>query len=168
MPVEVDLRQLQTVVDEMGTELHGALQVSRGGVAACPAHEARSEQRLRQEPGQPRKPPHLGVPRAQHVVGSVMPGVERQGSNRFVVDEGYGQAVAAGEMLRGRLRERGSREGEGQQRAARHRVSNIECRITNVEYRMTNHEGRSSELPSTFDLRYSILDNLPHLVSQCG
>ena len=87
MPVEVHLRELQTVVDEVGTQLHRALQVRGRGVPTRAAQEARSEQRLRQEPGHPGQPSDLRVPGAQHMVRPVVARVEGQGPRGLVVDD---------------------------------------------------------------------------------
>ncbi|MBI2071713.1 MAG: hypothetical protein HYT81_01540 [Gemmatimonadetes bacterium] len=87
MPVEVHLRELQTMVDEIGTQFHRALQMRGGGVPARATQEARPQQRLRQKPGHPGQPLHLHVPRTQHVVRPIVPRVERQGPRRLVVDD---------------------------------------------------------------------------------
>ncbi len=71
----------------IGREPDRGLEVHDRVVPVRLVHEAATEQRLRKEALNPRQPLHLGIPRAEHVVGIVVSGIDLDGAGRLVVDD---------------------------------------------------------------------------------
>ena len=87
LPVDVDLRQLEPVIETAGIERHGALHVGDRLLPRRLAEDAGAQQVLREEAAQPREPHDLGVPAAEDVVGPVVARVEREGAQGLVADD---------------------------------------------------------------------------------
>jgi len=75
------------VIDVVRRDRDGALQVAHRVVPVGFVHEAATEQHLREEPLKSGQPLHFGMPGAEHMVCSVVVGVDLYGARGLVEDD---------------------------------------------------------------------------------
>jgi hypothetical protein len=86
LPVRIHqgLAEVQVVVEVGRRGLDRLVEVADRVVPRRLVEDAGAEERLREEPGQPREPHDLGVPPSQHVHGAVVARIQLQRAQRLV------------------------------------------------------------------------------------